>query len=113
MSSRLSKPLASAVPCYADADAGRATTALPMAAVSDPWAVMEERPSPKAPSGPASPPTGPRASSGAAAPMDVDDALTTASSTNARGKNKDKSIARIPPSELPAGKVIATWPLVP
>ena len=44
--------------------------------------------------------------------MDVDDAATSASSANTRGKNRGRPISHIAPEDLPAGRVIATWPMV-
>ena len=44
--------------------------------------------------------------------MDVEDAATSASSASTRGKNRGRPISHIDPEDLPAGRVIATWPIV-
>jgi hypothetical protein len=44
--------------------------------------------------------------------MDIDDGATSVSSINTWGKNRAKPIADVPPADLPAGRVIASWPMV-
>ena len=44
--------------------------------------------------------------------MDIDDRATSVSSSSTRGRNRARPIADVAPVDLPAGRVIATWPLV-
>ena len=72
---------------------------------------MDDGPSPAAPSGPslAAAPAPAPAVGGA---MDIDDGATSANSASTRGKNRAKPTSHVPPEDLPAGRVIATWPMV-
>ena len=44
--------------------------------------------------------------------MDIDDGATSVSSASTRGRNRSRPNADVAPVELPAGRVIATWPMV-
>ena len=87
--------------------------------VPDPWATMDDGPAPPALAGPLplstplpSPQTPTALVPAAGALMDIDDGATSVSSSNTRGRNKARPIADVAPVDLPAGRVIATWPLV-
>ena len=47
-----------------------------------------------------------------AAPMDIDDGATSVSSTSTRGRSRARPIDHVAPEDLPAGRVIASWPMV-
>ena len=44
--------------------------------------------------------------------MDIDDGATSVSSTSTRGRNRARPIDHVAPEDLPAGRVIASWPMV-